>query len=149
MGSLRRVEFNSKIIYPKTSEELDNENQSWRSVTGDPKYYIPPGDICLSDEISFYPLPESDGTQYNIVSESENYGVIVQVGDDSYDEFTQEEGIIVSTNSEDVRFSQEQGPLIDMYSPVNNALIYAAKYPKDLHNQNSYYLIDVHRHLYS
>ena len=141
LGSLYRVEFNKKVIFPISAAELDAHSRSWRNTeSSEIKNYIPPGDICATDEIAVYPKPDTDGSVYNLASESKDYGVITTVGDDSYEEFTQEEGTIVATNGE-VQFNgEETGVVIDIKDPTNNLRIFAAKYPKRLFNDKEIFL---------
>lgn len=136
VGSLDRIEYNEKRIYPITSDELDSYSRTWRSSSGTPTHYLPPGDLCKSDEIGLYPEPDTTGTVYNTASKSERYGVIVGTGDDSYEEFSQEEGVIVATVGDANFEGQERGPIIDLYDPTNNLRVYAAMYPKKLFNNN-------------
>ena len=140
-GSLGRVEFNEKKIWPTTSEELDAYNRSWRIVEGsDITHYLPPDDICASDEIAVYPKPDTDGAVYNTASDSEHDGVIVATGDDSYSEFSGQDGVIVATDGEAIYAGEERGPVIDLYDPENNLRIFAAKFPKRLSENNEVFL---------
>lgn len=137
MGSLYRVEFDDKIIYPVSSSELDDTNRNWRDTTGsDILAYFPPGDICEVDEIAVYPLPDTDGTVYNLASESENYGTITKIGDDSYEEFVREEGVIVNSDEAEVRFTPERGVVQEIQSGVDNLKVFGAKYPKRLNGDD-------------
>jgi len=140
LGSLDRVEFNQKIIFPKSASELDSYSLTWRNISGSNiQHYLPPGDICGNDEISVYPLPDTDGTFYNLASTSKDYGVIVAVGDDSYEEFTEENGIIVGTDGE-AAFEQADGIVLDIQDPTDNLRIFGAKYPKRLFNDDEAFL---------
>lgn len=69
-GSLERVEFNNKRIYPISISELDEINPDWRSATGDPERYIL--DLGTSDQIVIYPSPVTAGAGSGSV-----YGVSV------------------------------------------------------------------------
>ena len=69
-GSLERVEFNDKRIYPISISELDAIRPSWREETGDPENYIL--DLGTSDEIVVYPKPDTAGAGASSV-----YGVSV------------------------------------------------------------------------
>ena len=58
-GSLERVEFNNKRIYPISIAELDEIDPDWRSTTGDPERYIL--DLGTSNQIVVYPSPITAG----------------------------------------------------------------------------------------
>jgi hypothetical protein len=142
LGSLYRVEFNEKRIYPVSSEELDAMNKSWRSTeASEITNYIPPGDICNFDEIAVYPKPDTAGAVYNSVGGERDLGVITTVGDDTYEEFTQEAGAVVATSDGDAQFKgSEGGVVVDIQDPTNNLMVFAAKYPKRLKNDNETFL---------
>lgn len=139
-GSLNRVEFDDKVIWPITSMELDAYSTSWKSESGNPRNYIL--DICETDEIALYPKPSMDGYVYNLASESADYGVVTTVGDDSYEEFNSEEGVIVDESSGDAHFNETEGtgPVLDIRTTENNIQIFGAKYPKRLFNDTEVFL---------
>jgi len=141
IGSLYRVEFDNKRIYPVSSLDLDTNSETWRNEDGDPRNFIFPGDISATDEIVVYPNPATAGDAYNLASESEDYGVITTVGDDSYEEFTQEEGIVVATDG-DAKFNaiMGDGPVLDIVDPDGNLKIFAARYPKRLFGNSEVFL---------
>ena len=142
VGSLYRVEFNDKRIFPITSGELDALSSTWRSTTSEtPTHFIPPGDICNTDEIILYPCPSVDGKEYNLASDSKDDGVIVSVGDDSFEEFESDEGVLVATSGE-AHFDETEGtgPVLDIKDSENNVRIFGAKYPKRLFNDNEVFL---------
>jgi hypothetical protein len=135
-GSLNRVEFDSERIYEITSAELDAYSPSWRTEDGDPKFYLPPGDIGATDELVVYPKPDTDGAVYNIASTSEDYGVVTTIGDTTYEEFNSEEGVITSLDGEEAHFDEMMGagPVMDIKDPTDNLRIFGAKYPVRLYN---------------
>lgn len=129
-GSLYRVEFDKKLIWPISSAQLDAENRSWREQSAsEPWNYIPPGDLCNTDEIMLFPKPDTDGTVYNTAT-SNDLGVITQVGDDTLAEFNQDEGTIVASTGEVQFKGEETGVVVDIKDPTGNLRVFAAKYPK-------------------
>lgn len=139
-GSVNRVEFNNEIILPALAAELDSHSITWRSDTGaEILNYIEPGNISQFDEIGVYPLPDSDGTAYNLASTTKDDGVIVAVYDDSYEEFTQENGTIIATSG-DANFSQSDGIVLEIQTPTDNLKVFHAKYPKLLYNDHEVFL---------
>jgi hypothetical protein len=140
-GSLNRVEFDDEVISPITSLELDAINRSWRTTPGDPTHYLPPGDICNTDELAVYPLPDTDGAVYNLASESKDRGVITTVGDDSYEEFESEEGIVVDSTGE-AKFDELEGtgPVLEIKDSTNNLKVFGARYPKRLFENEETFL---------
>ena len=133
MGSLNRVEFDSKVITPVSSKELDIFNRSWRSESGSIiKNYIPPGDICNFDEIATYPLPDTNGAEYNTVT-GDDTG---EISDIDSEQFTQDEGVVTSTDGEESQFSESYGAVFEIKDPTNNLRVFGAKYPKRLYNEN-------------
>lgn len=131
-GSLDRVEFDSEIIHPMSSSELDDYSISWKSKSGsEVQAYIPPGDICGFDEIAVYPLPDTNGTVYNTATNSGDL-----VGFDTLVEFTQEEGTLVSTDEDDVRFDRHSGAVVQIQSESGNLKVYGARYPKPRYSNN-------------
>lgn len=142
LGSLYRVEFDSKVIYPISSMELDTYSKSWRNAEGSNiTNYIPPGDICNTDEIAVYPKPDTNGAAYNLASETEDNGVITTVGDTSYEEFEQEDGVIVDTDG-NARFIEEEGtgPVQEIQDSSGNLRVFGARYPKRLFKDNEVFL---------
>ncbi len=141
LGSLYRVEFNKKPIYPVSSLKLDRYSRTWRNITRtDITHFIPPGDISNTDEIVLYPLPDTDGNVYSLASTSQDSGVLVAVGDDSYEEFVTEDGVVVSLDEDEVGFLQSDGAVQDIFDATNNIRYYAAKYPKRLFRDNEIFL---------
>ena len=140
-GSMNRVEFDGEPIYPVTSMELDAYSHTWRTEEGDPRYYLPPGDISQYDEIAVYPKPDTAGAVYNLASGSADYGVIVNVGDTSYEEFNSEEGVIVDTDG-NARFEElaGSGPVLQILDPNDNLRIFGARYPVRLFNDTDVFL---------
>lgn len=135
-GSLNRVEFNEKAISPISSMELDALNTSWRNESGSLiRRYIPPGDLCNTDEIMVHPEPDTEGATYILASTSQDYGVIVAVNDDSYEEFNEQEGVIVDTDG-NAQFEELMGtgPVLEIQDPTDNLRIFGARYPKKLFN---------------
>ena len=129
-GSLNRVEFDSEKIWPTTFDELDLSNRTWRNressrITN----YV----VDISDEIVVYPKPDTSGSVYNLASDSEDLGVITTIGDDSYEEFDRDEGVIVDTDGE-ARFDETEGtwPVMEIQDPENNLKVFGARYPKRL-----------------
>lgn len=143
-GSLKRVEFDEKRIFPITSEELDASGLTWRNSTGDPKRYFEPGDICGSDEIAFYPKPDTDGEEYNLALGYEDAGVVVAVDDtdSDYEEFETEEGVVVSSDGNNAEFDESEGtgPVQAIRSTSGNIRIFGAKYPKRLSRDEEVFL---------
>lgn len=136
LGSLRRVEFDNEVIAPTTSSELDLYSVSWRDNTGSKvKAYLL--DICATDEIAVWPLPDTDGASYHTASDSEDAGVITTIGDDSYEEFESDEGVIVDTDGE-AMFDETEGtgPVMEIQDPSGNLKVFGARYPKRLFNDN-------------
>jgi hypothetical protein len=136
MGSLNRVEFNEKPINPVLSLELDRYSRSWRNVSGSEiQAYLPPDDICGSDEIAVYPLPDTNGAEFETATDE---GVMTTVGDDSFEEFEADEGVVVNVDQDEARFveSEGSGPVIEIDDPTNNLRIFGAKYPKRMFNDN-------------
>lgn len=143
IGSLHRVEFDEEKIFPISSHELDEYNLNWRDEsTSEPTHYLPPGDLCNTDEIILYPKPDTTGAVYNLASESEDKGVITTVEDDSYEEFVQEEGVIVDSDAEETQFDETTGtgPVLDIKDPSGNIKVFGAKYPKRLYNDKEVFL---------
>ena len=141
-GSLGMVEFDSEEIYQISINDLKRYNRQWRSDTGDPDGYIM--DLGNIDEIVVYPKPDTTGNSYNLASESQDYGVIVAVGDTSYETFESEEGVIVATDGE-VHFDTTQGlgPVLAITDPTNNLRVFYKRYPKRLVNNDEVFLAPV------
>lgn len=142
IGSLTVVEYDDKEIWPVAYKELSDWNRNWRSASGTPTHYIL--GLDSDDEIDLYPAPDTSGEVYNEVSTSEgNYGLITTIGDDSYEEFDKDRGVIVDTDENDARFEYAEGAVQDIMDPTNNLRIHYARFPKRLLNDGEIFLAPV------
>lgn len=139
LGSLKRVEYDGKKIYPIEIDELDAYNENWRDDSGDIERYML--DLYASDEITVWRTPDTDGDTYSTASESQDQGVITTVENSSYVEFTAEEGVITTADG-DPNFDESEGfgPVLAIRSETGNLKIFHSIYPKRLSNDSEVFL---------
>jgi hypothetical protein len=129
LGSLTRVEFDGRRIWPITIAELDIFNESWRLVASSiPTHYIV--DLESSIKIDLYPLPDTDGEDTTTAT---SVSADVDIGDGidataivGSSIFTK---IVAGTSTDD--------PPTD---PTNNLETFFAKYPTRLSADSDQFL---------
>lgn len=129
------MEYDGEFLWEASVEDLDNNDQQWRTRSGTP--YVWFVELAPAGSIDVYRIPTEDG---DVAALSSDYGVITAISDgvNTYT-FSSDYGVITAMESDDseiFELNSQYGLVTNYFSDSGNLTITGYGYPDSIYSLN-------------